>query len=255
MLALFLTSGLASAITFLVPLYIQVIQGRTSLETAVAVIPFSLASLTAALLVVRLYRRMSPTRIARYAFLTVAIGIALLGAVIKNEWSDVMVITGMVLSGIGEGALMTLMFNVLVTASPKELASDVGSLRGVSANLATAVGTAVASALLVSMLATSVHTHLAGNAILPSALRSEVNLDRIAFVSNDHLRGVLARTSATPEQVDEAVRVNTEARLQALQVTFFVLAGIALLAQFPARRLPDYLPEDALGAEAKNRTT
>jgi MFS family permease len=250
LLTLFLTSGLASAITFLVPLYMQVIQGRTSLETAAAVIPFSLASLTAALLVVRLYGQMSPTRIARYAFLIVAVGIALLGAVIHNDWSNTVVIIGMVLSGIGEGALMTLMFNVLVTASPKELASDVGSLRGVSANLATAVGTAVASALLVSMLATSVHNHLAGNTSLPSELKFEVNLDRIAFVTNAHLRGTLARTSATPEQVEEAVRVNTEARLQALQVTFFVLAGIALLGQFPARRLPDYLPDDVPAAEA-----
>ena len=38
---------------------------------------------------------------------------------------------------------MTLLFNVLVTASPKELAGDVGSLRGTAQNLAAAVGTAV----------------------------------------------------------------------------------------------------------------
>ena len=41
---------------------------------------------------------------------------------------------------------MTLLFNVLVTASPKELAGDVGSLRGVTQNLAAAVGTAVVGA-------------------------------------------------------------------------------------------------------------
>ena len=47
---------------------------------------------------------------------------------------------------------MTLLFNVLVTASPKELAGDVGSLRGTTNNLAAAVGTAVAGALLVGLL-------------------------------------------------------------------------------------------------------
>ena len=38
------------------------------------------------------------------------------------------------------------------------------------------------------------------------------------FVSNDHLRDVLARTSAMPTQVDEAVRLNTASRLRALKI-------------------------------------
>ncbi len=59
-----------------------------------------------------------------------------------------MVIFGMAVAGFGEGALVTLLFNVLVTASPRELAADVGSVRGVTNNLATAVGTALATTLL-----------------------------------------------------------------------------------------------------------
>jgi hypothetical protein len=51
--------------------------------------------------------------------------------------------------------LVTLLFNVLVTAAPKELASDVGSLRGTTQNLAAGVGTAVAGALLVAVDRTS----------------------------------------------------------------------------------------------------
>ena len=41
--SIFTIGALGSAITFLVPLYIQVVQGRSGLQTAVAVIPFSLA--------------------------------------------------------------------------------------------------------------------------------------------------------------------------------------------------------------------
>jgi hypothetical protein len=64
-------------------------------------------------------------------------------------------------------------------------------------------------------------------------------------VSNDRLREFLTRSSATPEQVDEAIRINTDARLQALKATFFVFSVIALLALLPARALPDYIPGDA----------
>jgi len=62
------------------------------------------------------------------------------------------VMIGLIVFGIGQGSLVTLLFNVLVTASPKELAGDVGSLRRTTNNLAAAVGTAFSGALLVGLL-------------------------------------------------------------------------------------------------------
>jgi len=41
-------------------------------------------------------------------------------------------------------------------------------------------------------------------------------------------------TTATPQQVAEAVRVNTEARLRALKIGLLIMAGLALLAIIPA---------------------
>jgi MFS family permease len=160
---------------------------------------------------------LSPRHIARYAFLVVAAGVALLGAVIRNDWSTFMVIVSMFVAGAGEGILLTLLFNVLVTASPKELAGDVGSLRGTTNNLAAGVGTALAGALVVGVLATSVHKELVHNPVIPTELKMEVNLGSVPFISNAQLRGTLASTSATPEQLDEATRINTEARLLALK--------------------------------------
>jgi MFS family permease len=239
--SLFIMGGLGSAITFLIPLYIQIVQGRSGLQTAVAVIPFSLASFAAAVLVIRLYDRLSPRHIARCAFLVVATGVMLLGAVIRNDWGTFMVVVSMAMAGLGEGALMTLLFNVLVTASPKELAGDVGSLRGTTNNLAAGVGTALASALVVGVLSSSVHLELVRNPMIPNELKMQRNLDSVPFISNRQLRTSLASTTATPEQVDEAARINTDARLLALKVSFFALGGLALLAFFPAGGLPGYV--------------
>jgi MFS family permease len=250
---IFIISALASALTFLIPLYVQVVQGRTSFDSALAVIPFSIASFVAAVLVVRLYGRMSPSLIARNAFLLVAAGLALLGAVVRNDWSNGMVMLSIAIAGIGEGALVTLLFNVLVSSSPKELAGDVGSGRGAVNNLATAVGTALATAFVIGILGVRVHANLVHNAEIPVELKSEVNLDDVSFISNDQLRSTLAGTSATPAQIEEAVRVNTDARLVALKLTFFAFSGFALLAFFPAGALPAYergeLPAEAQGLE------
>jgi MFS family permease len=237
--SLFVIGALGSAVAFLIPLYIQVVQGGSSLQTAIAMIPLSVASVAAAILVVRLQNRISSRRIARFAFMVATIGVAMLAAVIHNDWGNAAVIISMFLIGIGEGILVSLLFNVLISASPKEQSGDVGSLRGTANNLAAAVGTALASALIVGTLSSSIHRDLAQNPVLPIELKRQVNLDDVSFMSNDVLQRRLQRaTDATEEQVTEAVRVNTDSRLLALKVSFFALAGLALLAYFPAGALP-----------------
>lgn len=235
--ALLVIGALGPAINFLIPLYIQVVQDRSTMFTAVAVVPYTLSIAAAAILVVRTYDLLSPRQIGVTAFVLVAIGLVVLAFTVRNQWGTPIVILGLVLTGCGEGALLTLLFNVLVDASPKHLAGDVGALRGVANNLSTALGTAFASVVAVSVLALNV-TALLNRSDIPESLKVQVNLDNVNFVTNTHLKDVLSRTTATGEQVDEAVRINQAARLRALQDSLLILAGISLLAIFPATGLP-----------------
>jgi len=241
--ALFSVVALEAALNFSVPLYIQIVQGRTPIATAIAMMPFNLTVFFTAMLIVRFYERLTPRQIGRYGFALCTIALVWLAFVVRNDWSAVPVLFGLVLFGIGQGSLVTLLFNVLVTASPKELAGDVGSLRGTTQNLAAAVGTAVAGALLVGLLSAAVLSRIAANPLLPTEVQSQVDLDNnLTFVSNDRLRTVMAGTTATPEQVEEAVRVNTEARLRALKIGLLIMAGLALLTIIPAGNLPNSIP-------------
>lgn len=240
--ALFLIVATEAAINFSVPLYIQIVQGRSSAATSVAMMPFMLTVFFTAILIVRLYDRFTPRQIARYAYLLVIVGTLWLAFVARNDWSVFPVILGLVTVGLGQGALVTLLFNVLVTSSPKELAGDVGSLRGVTQNLAAAVGTAVMGALVVAVLSGGVLRDIKGNPLITAEIKEVVDLNAINFVNNDNLKGRFDETNASPEQVAEAVRINTENRLRALKTGFLVLAGFAVLALVPCGWLPDYRP-------------
>jgi predicted MFS family arabinose efflux permease len=240
--AMFSVVALEAMLNFSVPLYIQIVQGRSPLATAIAMMPFNLTVFFAAMLVVKLYGRLTPRQIGRYGFMLCAAALLWLAFVVRNDWSEIPVLFGLILFGIGQGSLVTLVFNVLVTASPKELAGDVGSLRGTTQNLAAAVGTAVAGALLVGLLSATVLRNLAENPVLPPEIQSQVDLDSINFVNNDQLQSVMEHTTATPQQVAEAVRINTESRLRALKIGLLIMAGIALLTIFPAGQLPNYVP-------------
>ncbi|MBW6398184.1 MFS transporter [Roseomonas sp. HJA6] len=240
--AMFTVVGLEAMLNFTVPLYIQIVQGRTPIETAIAMMPFNLTVFFTAMLVVKLYDKVPPRRIAQGGFLLCIVGLLWLAWVVRNDWSAIPVMFGLITFGIGQGALVTLVFNVLVTAAPKELAGDVGSLRGTTQNLAAGVGTAVSGALLVGLLSAGILYRIADNPQLPVAIVSQIDLDSINFVSNDRLNDIMARTGAAPEQVAEAVRVNTEARLRALKIGLLIMALVAALAIVPASRLPGYKP-------------
>ncbi|MFE6966666.1 MFS transporter [Agromyces sp. NPDC057679] len=242
--AMFIIVAMEAAVNFTVPTYIQVVQGRTPFDTSLAMMPFNLTVFVTATLIVRFYRRHSPRAIALFAFGLTTAALVWLAFVVTNNWETVPTIVGLVVFGIGQGALVTLVFNVLVTAAPKELAGDVGSIRGTTQNLASAVGTALMGALLVTMLTLNFTQAAIEHPELPEELKAEVGLAQVNFISNDELRAAFEETSATPEQVDAAVEINEEERLNTLRLGFLVLAGLSAAAALPASRLPKYRPEE-----------
>ena len=243
-LAMFTIVGMEAAVNFTVPLYIQIVQGRDAFQTAIAMAPFNLTVFFKAILVVRLYNKFTPRAIAQGAFTLVAFSTLWLAFVVSNDWSTFPVLIGLIMFGIGQGALVTLLFNVLVTSSPPELSGDVGAVRGTAGNLAAAVGTALIGTLVVGVLSAGIMSNLTANPVITTELKQQVDLDSINFLSNDRLKERLESTTATKEQVVEAVRINEEARLRALKIAFFVLAFFALMAIFPARMLPKYRPDE-----------
>ncbi|TKR23649.1 MFS transporter [Cellulomonas hominis] len=241
--AMFTVVALEAALNFTVPLYIQIVQGRTPLDTALAMMPFNLAVFVVATLVVRLYGRFPPRTIALVGFGLTTAALTWLSLVVTNNWETLPTVLGLVVFGVGQGALVTIVFNVLVTAAPRQQAGDVGAIRGTTQNLASAVGTALVGALLVTILGIGVGRAVLAHPELPPSLVAQVDLDSVDFVGNDDLRETLrSRTDADPAQVDAAVAVNEQVRLDTLRVGLLVLAGLSAVAALPASRLPRYRP-------------
>jgi MFS family permease len=245
--AFLVAGGLSSSISFLIPLYIQIVQDRTPFYTSIAIVPYAITVAAAAILSVRLYNRLTPRNLGLISFVLISVGLVILAFTIGEDWSTLGVILGLILVGLGEGTMLTLLFNVLVSASPKELAGDVGALRGVVNNVSSALGAAFAGVVAVGLLGLLLTTAF-NQSSLPASLEQEINFDMIDFVSNEQLLAVLSETSTTPEEVAEAVRINEEGRLRALRATFLLLAAMALLSLIPSMKLPNYTP-GALSAE------
>lgn len=213
-------------------------------------IPYTLSIFVASSVVAGFYRRWSPALIARAGFVVVAAALALLGVTIRNDWSQILVVVGLITLGLGQGAIVALVFNTLLTAVPKNLSGDVGAWRGLVHNISGSVGIALASVFAVGVLGGIVSSRLVDNPAIPPELKAQVNLDQVNFVPNDALVETLGATTATAAQVDEAVRINTEARIRALRTSLLVLAALALPAIVPAGRMPGSVPDELRAAPA-----
>ena len=233
-----------TAANFLIPLYIQIVQGRSSFQTSISIIPYTLSIFIASTAVAAVYSRFSPRQIGRIGFMVVALGLVILAFSIRNEWEQILVVVGLVILGLGQGAIVALVFNTLLTAAPKSLAGDVGAWRGLVHNISGSVGIAVASVFAVGVLSSLVIAGATSSETLPARLVSQVPLDSVNFVTNDHLDDVLAGTDATPEQVEEALQLNETARLRALNISLLLLASIAVLAIIPAGRMPGSIADE-----------
>lgn len=233
-----------TAANFLIPLYIQIVQGRSSFQTSISIIPYTISIFIASTLVANLYKRFPPRKIARVAFSIVAVGLIILAFTIRNDWSQLFVVIGLITLGLGQGAVVALVFNTLLSAAPKRLAGDVGAWRGLVHNISGSIGIAVASVFAVAVLSGIINTNLVNNPTIAEDLKVQVDLDNVNFITNSQLEEVLGQTTASSAEVAEAIRINEDARLRALNLSLLGLAGITLLAIIPAGRLPDYVPGD-----------
>jgi MFS family permease len=235
---------IGTATSFLLPLYMQVVQGFSGWKTSLSIVPYTLSIFVANTLVAKLYDKFSPARITRVAFLFVFAALTLIAFTISNSWGQASIVVGLVTLGLAQGCIVALVFNKLLMSVPKNLAGDVGAFRGLTHNISGSAGIAVATAIAVSTLGLFAVRDVASSTIFTEQLVQEVNLDNADFITNDQLEALLAETSASPAEIEAAVEVLTDARLDSLQLTLMLLAALALLALVPAGGMPDFRQPD-----------
>ena len=120
-----------------------------------------------------------------------ASALTLLAFTVRGEWSQGFVVAGLILLGLGQGAIVALVFNTLLSAAPRQLAGDVGAWRGLVHNLSGSVGIAVASAFAVGMLSTLLLTGAQEHPEISDELIAQVNINEANFLTNEQLADVL----------------------------------------------------------------
>jgi MFS family permease len=232
---------LQAGLFFTVPLFLSVSLGLSAIETGVRLLPLSITLLLAAVGVPRLFPTAPPRRVVRLGFLALLAGIVVMVGALDAGAGPEIVTWPMLLAGLGVGALASQLGAVTVSSVPDEQSGEVGGLQNTVTNLGASIGTALAGAVLIATLTTSVLTGIENNPAVPANITSKAKTELasgVPFVSDADLKTALDKANVPTEAANAIVDENESARLAALRSSLSVLALIALIAVFFTFRLP-----------------
>src|SRR5512135_2613526 len=243
--AFFFQYLLQAGLFFVVPLFLSVALGLSAIATGVRLLPLSITLLLAAVGVPKLFPNASPRRVVQVGFGALFAGIVVMMAALDVGAGPEIVTWPMLLAGLGVGALASQLGSVTVSSVPDEQSGEVGGVQNTVTNLGASIGTALAGAVLISVLTSSFLSGVSRNPAVPASVSSQASVELAAgapFVSDADLKALLDQAGVPPETADAIVEENETARIEGLQASLAVLAGIALLAQFFTRRIPTRQP-------------
>ncbi|AKE88061.1 MFS transporter [Rhodococcus aetherivorans] len=241
-LSMFFAQFLIQAgVFFSVPLFLSVVLELSALETGVRILPLSIALVLAAVGIPKLRPQANPRRIVRIGLGIMVVGILILVGGMDPGANAAVVSIPMLLMGLGLGALASQLGAVTVSAVPDSQSAEVGGLQNTATNLGASLGTALIGSILIATLTTSVIAGIENNPAVPESVQQQATTDMAAgvpFLSDTQLEGALDEAGVDEATADAILEVNSDARLEALQVAFAVTALITVAALFGTGSLP-----------------
>jgi len=246
--AFFFQYLLQMGLFFVVPLFLSVALGLSAIDTGVRLLPLSITLLISAVGIPKVFPDASPRRVVRLGFVMLFLGIVVLMVLLEAGAGAEITTWPMLLAGLGIGALASQLGAVTVSSVPDEESAEVGGLQNTVTNLGASIGTAVAGAVLITILTSSFLSGLAGNPDVPDKVATSASTELasgIPFVSDADLAKELEKADVPPDTAEAIVEENEDARLEGLRAALAVLALFGLLALFTSRGLPDRQPGSA----------
>ena len=243
---------LQAGLFFVVPLFLSVALGLSAIETGVRLLPLSVTLLLAAAGVPKVFPNASPRRVVQIGFLALFAGIVIMVAALDVGAGPEIVTWPMLLAGLGIGALASQLGSVTVSSVPDEQSGEVGGVQNTMTNLGASIGTALAGAVLISVLTTSFLNGVQNNPAVPKDLASQAQVELaggIPFMSDKDLQAALDDANVPPQTTDAIVEENANARIDGLRASLSVLAVIGLIALFFGGRIPTRQPSGAPARE------
>jgi Major Facilitator Superfamily len=231
------------------PIYLQMVFEYSAMGAGLTIAPLSLGMFATALVAGKRAGRRRPATLIRAGFALLVIGVAVLIPVIPRADNGWPLLLPLLVAGIGLGLLVSQLNNYTLSPIEEERVSEAAGVNSAGGSFGLSFGLAFAGAIMLMTLSWSFTNKANDSDVLSPRQQDQVAhvLEHDAqVISNTQLEELLK--GKPPAVQDEIVRINDEARHDALQIALIVpllAALIGFLIAFRMMRLPDPKPSEA----------
>ena len=226
---------------FVIPLYLQVVQGFDALQTGLRMVPVSATLLVTSIVAARFSGRLSPRLVVNVGLAILLVGTIVLLALVNPRIDNPPFLLAMGMLGIGLGLIASQLTNVVQSAVSGPERGEAGGIQVTAEQLGSALGTALVGAIVISSLAGTLQSQVLGDARISPEVQEQVHGTLVAgvpFVPTRDVEAAADDAGITGVQRDAIVEQYADAQLQALRSGLLLAALIILVAFAIARRLP-----------------
>ncbi|MDZ8171996.1 MFS transporter [Microbacterium xanthum] len=230
-----------AALFFVIPVYLQTMQGYDALGTGLKILPLSAGLIVFSAVGSWLTARRSARRIAQTGQITMAIGLLFILVSIRPELAGWPFAVGMFVVGAGFGLLASQLGNVNMSAVDRADTSEVGGLQGTFQNLGSSFGTAVVGSVFILLLAGGFTAAVSESADVTAAQRNQLTTSiegAVPIVSQDEAEQLMREGGATPEVAAAIAQDYADSQIQALQQAVFIVFALLVISLLLSRNLP-----------------
>src|SRR6266550_9627379 len=157
---------LLMGVSFVVSVFLQEVRGYSAIGTGVVFTAATVGVLVSSFAAQRLAKKFSQRTLIVAGFLLTLAGIGLLLGFVHSSSRVVAFVPGLLLIGLGLGAMLTPSVNVVQSSFPEALQGEISGLSRSISNLGSTFGTAIAGTILVSVVATGTRSYAVAMIVL-----------------------------------------------------------------------------------------
>jgi MFS family permease len=228
MALMFMQAGLL----FVTPVFLQMALGLSPILAGLTILPLTVFLIVFSQLTSKLTSRFSPRTLIRLGMLLIPIGIFVIWLMLSDKPSAIEMVPGFIIIGIGIGFANARLLNMVQSSVPAEKQGEISGLNRAMSNLGGSLGTAVAGAVLISVLISSFSGLIMSNNVIPQPekQRIEAALDKDArTVSNTEAEKYLAEKSYQTDIKNALFDINQTARNKALLYALLAVGLIGII--------------------------
>jgi len=234
-------------IFFIVPLYLQLVQGLDALETGIQMLPVSITMVVTSLAGSALASRFAPRGIIRVGLAVILVAAFWLLGTIEPALDSANFALAMGLLGIGMGLIASQLGNVVQSSVGPVDRSEAGGLQYTAQQLGSSLGVALIGAIVLTGLAQNFVSTVGDDERIDAEVQEQVSVNvsgGVNFVASDDVATAANEAGIDEATADALVEDYESAQLAALKAGLLATAAIVAAALLVTKNLPAKRPDE-----------